>query len=147
MNLLKFFLISILVTGCASTPPSVTQEDVASKAAALLGNKYLVFYVPARGLAFDAEFIALSKTVGPSEMATRLARIISEASDTEVKVAVGGPRSAKTSVVIQDAINLNSEKTLNMLHLVFVGDATEAQKTGRIVESVRAQYDFVSTGL
>lgn len=136
----------LLVQGCASTP-SVSQLDIIDAATPAFGESFKLFFIPSRGAFMDAEFIALSKISPNSGHATTLAAILSSASDSKLNIAVGGPNSPKTAIVIQNAITLQQGRSLPFLHLVFVGNPADSQGTAESVISVGAKYSFVPYGL
>jgi len=125
MRSIGFVVIAMLLHGCASTP-SVTPQQISEKAAPVFGENFKLFYVPSRGVVMDAQFIAISKTTSKTAMAIRLASIISKSADSKLNIAVGGPNSAKSAVVIENAIELSAKGTLTHLHLVFVGNPQDS---------------------
>lgn len=146
MKFLKYGIILLLVQGCASTLP-VTPQDIMKAASPAFNGGFKLYYVPSRRSVMDAQFVALSKTSPDSGMATELAAVLAGASEGKVNIAVGGPNSAKSAVVIQNAITLQQGKALPNLHLVFVGNSSDAQAPEESVTSAGGEFSFVQYGL
>lgn len=146
MRILFWVFFLLLLQACASGP-SVTPEDISTKAAPIFGQSFKLYYVPSRGAVMDTQFIVLSKKSPDSGMATQLATVISKAAEVPVNIAVGGPNSAKSAIVIQNAIELNQGKSLSQLHLVFVGNVQDSEGPNHSVSSSGAKFTFVQNGL
>jgi len=129
-----------LLFGCVAKS-SIDSQELAEKAAPVFGASFLVFHVPSSGALSDETFITLSKSTGTSALAKQLYKQVSKAVATDVKIAVGGPNSRKTAVVISNALGLNNDK-LAHLSLLFIGDQKDAEKVEAAVESVDGKFYF-----
>jgi hypothetical protein len=138
---LAWAVLAAALAACSAAPPRDDSLERVVIARKIFGaHHFQFFYVPAAGKFHDLQFIARSKTGGPSQYARELSRLMAVGDRDDVRLAVGGPNNAKAAAVVKEAVDLVAGRRLAYLTLLFVGDQAQDRDLKPRVEGLAAHY-------
>ena len=130
---------------CSACAKPAQPDPLALVGAKHFGAKqtFFVFSVPSFGEQDDATFIKRSKTYGAAPVAKQLAALLAKGETTELRVVVGGDSSKKTTQVLLDAVDINKERSLGGLVLLFIGQHEDAKRVKPVLNEKLATFYFL----
>ena len=134
----SLLVVSLLLFCGASFAADVDEEAVKARALGILGGEARIFIIPARSGITDGAF-KLASMAKPSRMAKEISAYVSKAGQEELRVAFTGTKSAKTRLVVLQALSI-TEGDLPGLHATFFGESEDEARVKEALEAKKATY-------
>jgi len=141
---IPFTMLAVLaLAACAATTPPRDDLDLRLQAAtAAFGGNFDYLMVGSAGRLGDTLFVNFTRVTGASKMAQALAQRLAPGASRPVRILVTGADTAKTVQVILDALDLQGERRLPHLELLYLGEPAREDRVRRAVKSHGAHFRF-----